>query len=421
MSTPLSAARLQGLRWGQANASFLSSPSSEILRLCQAGSWMALGSADLHVSTSSSFSTSSLPGPLPVTPQCSQLQQVQPHAVSGSDLARQSSNFSTFSTTSSTGYGRSTSTSSSFATTSSSNINPSTTINSSSIKSWRQATNPTFAIRPSFLSPLFSSYQRETEAEERRQLLLNLLRAHSILASDVDGLDEVQIGRSTRYRIAQLRDLTSDLNSLLAPGSAPTLPPTCTNAAQMYGYMDLLEQTAARANISASEFRQVQEGGTEVLQHWLDHFVRKYRGSPGLESLDAIFRRKDPAAELSKLAASLDASRTGNAGEAAAAAERKRRHGANVDLAGTCSAVGKRKSATARVLLTDGGCGRVIVNGVPYDEYFQDVHVRAAVLVPFFQSSTMGRFDVSVQVRVLELRNLEGFSGFYAVDYCLCG
>lgn len=363
---------------------------------------MGLGSsADLQLVASSSFSTSSLPGQSPLISNSSQLQQLRPHPVV-SDLARQSSTFSTFSTTSSTGTGYTRSSSTSSSLTTSSSTTPSTAINSNSIKSWRQATNPTFAIRPSFLSPLFSSYQRETEAEERRQLLLNLLRAHNILASDVDGLDEVQIGRSTRYRIAQLRDLTYDLNALLAPGSTPTLPPTCTSASQMYGYMALLEQTAARANVSATDFRQVQEGGTEVLQHWLDHFVRKYRGSPGLESLDAIFRRKDPAAELSKLAASLDASGGAGAGEAAAAAKRKRPHGANVDLAGTCSAVGKRKSATARVLLTDGGSGRVIVNGVPYDEYFQDVHVRAAVLVPFFQSSTMGRFDVSVQVRASE-------------------
>ncbi len=59
---------------------------------------------------------------------------------------------------------------------------------------WTQHTRTQFSIRPSLLSPLYSTYQGERRKEQRRQLISNLLDAHMLLSSEVDGLDAVQVG-----------------------------------------------------------------------------------------------------------------------------------------------------------------------------------------------------------------------------------
>jgi hypothetical protein len=59
---------------------------------------------------------------------------------------------------------------------------------------WRSAVRTQFSIRPSLLSPLYPAYRQEQAHEARRQLLRKLLEAHSLLANEIDGLDEVQVG-----------------------------------------------------------------------------------------------------------------------------------------------------------------------------------------------------------------------------------
>ncbi|HWP35325.1 MAG TPA: 30S ribosomal protein S9 [Thermodesulfobacteriota bacterium] len=61
-------------------------------------------------------------------------------------------------------------------------------------------------------------------------------------------------------------------------------------------------------------------------------------------------------------------------------------------------AVGKRKTAVARVFLRPGS-GRVTVNGRPLEEYFPREFWRAAVLAPLVLTDTRGQFDVLVNVR----------------------
>jgi len=62
-------------------------------------------------------------------------------------------------------------------------------------------------------------------------------------------------------------------------------------------------------------------------------------------------------------------------------------------------AVGRRKTATARVRLYAGGSGSFVVNGKPADEYFsRDIDVSRA-LEPLRITGTEGRYDVSVVVR----------------------
>ena len=59
--------------------------------------------------------------------------------------------------------------------------------------------------------------------------------------------------------------------------------------------------------------------------------------------------------------------------------------------------VGRRKTAVARVKLTDGS-GKVTVNNKELEKYFPIEVLREEVLKPFVATSTQGRFDAKVKV-----------------------
>jgi small subunit ribosomal protein S9 len=59
--------------------------------------------------------------------------------------------------------------------------------------------------------------------------------------------------------------------------------------------------------------------------------------------------------------------------------------------------VGRRKTAVARVKLTDGS-GKVTVNNKDLEKYFPIDILREEVLKPFIATSTQGRFDAKVRV-----------------------
>jgi small subunit ribosomal protein S9 len=60
-------------------------------------------------------------------------------------------------------------------------------------------------------------------------------------------------------------------------------------------------------------------------------------------------------------------------------------------------AVGKRKCSIARIWLQEGQ-GQITVNGRPHVDYFAEMDHRMSVLQPFFQTSTLGTFDVKCLV-----------------------
>jgi len=60
--------------------------------------------------------------------------------------------------------------------------------------------------------------------------------------------------------------------------------------------------------------------------------------------------------------------------------------------------VGRRKAATARVRLYDGGNGTVLVNDRPLDEYFSRRLDMAHLLEPLRVTQLADRFNVSVKV-----------------------
>ena len=58
-------------------------------------------------------------------------------------------------------------------------------------------------------------------------------------------------------------------------------------------------------------------------------------------------------------------------------------------------ALGRRKTAVARVYLTEG-TGNIVINGRPLEDYFKEETLRYIVLQPFSVTETLGKFDTKV-------------------------
>jgi small subunit ribosomal protein S9 len=63
-------------------------------------------------------------------------------------------------------------------------------------------------------------------------------------------------------------------------------------------------------------------------------------------------------------------------------------------------AVGRRKTAVARAILTPGS-GKVLVNKKPLEQYFPIETLRAEALRPFVATENAGKYDVHVNVEAL--------------------
>lgn len=61
-------------------------------------------------------------------------------------------------------------------------------------------------------------------------------------------------------------------------------------------------------------------------------------------------------------------------------------------------ATGRRKEASARVKLTPGGGGAIIVNGIPYEERFPREEQRAAIARPLVVTDCLDRYNVVAKV-----------------------
>ena len=64
----------------------------------------------------------------------------------------------------------------------------------------------------------------------------------------------------------------------------------------------------------------------------------------------------------------------------------------------TYTAIGRRKTSVASVRLTEGS-GNIIVNGLPFDEYFGTLNLQNSVLEPFQVANLTQKFDVQVNAR----------------------
>ena len=67
-------------------------------------------------------------------------------------------------------------------------------------------------------------------------------------------------------------------------------------------------------------------------------------------------------------------------------------------MADSINAIGRRKTAVARVYLRPGS-GKVVVNRKSAEEYFPVDWHRSAIYVPFQVTETVGKFDVLVNAK----------------------
>lgn len=58
---------------------------------------------------------------------------------------------------------------------------------------------------------------------------------------------------------------------------------------------------------------------------------------------------------------------------------------------------GRRKTAIARVKLIPGN-GAIIINGIPYEEYYNRPESRRRILQPLVATESMGKYNVIVKV-----------------------
>ena len=60
-------------------------------------------------------------------------------------------------------------------------------------------------------------------------------------------------------------------------------------------------------------------------------------------------------------------------------------------------ALGGRKTAVARVYLTEGA-GNIVINGRPFEDYFKEETLRYVVLQPYTVTETLGKFDTKITI-----------------------
>ena len=64
----------------------------------------------------------------------------------------------------------------------------------------------------------------------------------------------------------------------------------------------------------------------------------------------------------------------------------------------TKSATGRRKTAVARVWMTEG-TGQILINDRPFEDYLPTIELQNAILAPFQAASLMNKFDLKISVK----------------------
>jgi len=68
-------------------------------------------------------------------------------------------------------------------------------------------------------------------------------------------------------------------------------------------------------------------------------------------------------------------------------------------MSDTISATGRRKTSTARVVLTSGGSGQITINKRPFEEYFGTVSRQNQVLLPFQVANCVNQWDAQINTK----------------------
>ncbi len=60
-------------------------------------------------------------------------------------------------------------------------------------------------------------------------------------------------------------------------------------------------------------------------------------------------------------------------------------------------ALGRRKTATAQVRLTEGGSGKITVNGKAFEDFFTTSELQRMVVRPLIEVGSREKFDISIK------------------------
>jgi small subunit ribosomal protein S9 len=64
----------------------------------------------------------------------------------------------------------------------------------------------------------------------------------------------------------------------------------------------------------------------------------------------------------------------------------------------THNATGRRKTAVARIWMTEG-TGQIIINDRPFEDYLPTIELQNAILAPFQAVSMINKFDIRISVK----------------------
>lgn len=247
---------------------------------------------------------------------------------------------------------------------------------------WTEHSHMEFSIRPSFLSPLHTTYKLHEQRELRRRLTLELLRAHHELSKETEGIDESQALATQKYRQAEMRRLSDELRRL----SNATNIAECRDPSLVKGFYAILTEDTNKRNAGVESFHSVATGKESVWDHWRVHFEEAYADTPNLDPLHVIYSRGDLSLTSHESKGPAVIPKPSLKGKPA------------IDRNGVAVALGYRKTSVAKVRVAPGS-GRIFVNGIPYDSFFKDLSVRIQVVRPILITGTVGRFDVIARVQ----------------------
>lgn len=224
-------------------------------------------------------------------------------------------------------------------------------------------------------------------------MLRNVIKAHYVLAEQIEGLDEDQAMATAKRSIAQLKEAIDDLSHISTQQNLPT----CTSPAVMYGWYATLEKLARNKDKDHEAFSEVAAGRRDVFDYWARSFAIPYASTPSLEPLEVIYSKPDPQEALARQQALLQQQRTQLAQQQADQAASEEALKQKVDIHGRAHAKGSRKTSHAQVLLQPG-CGAITINGQSHTEQFSNMALRTSVVRPLLVTNTAGKYDVVARV-----------------------
>ncbi|GLI68427.1 hypothetical protein VaNZ11_012825 [Volvox africanus] len=259
-----------------------------------------------------------------------------------------------------------------------------------------------FSLRPSVLSPLYSTWDHTRKLAHRREQLTALLKSHVLLSGSFHAKNDSDLARKVRNRVHQIHRVSVMLGQMLDDPAQTATVPRCPSPAHAAAYCATLEELTLARDSASHDFARVQRGEASPWKHYAQHFLEPYQHAPKLEPLEAIFSKPDPAALVRQLYSPAAApSQAGRGKEAVAVAGPTTAAptvGPHIDLAGVTHTAGKRKASSATLDLVPGS-GQITVNGLPIASYFREPGFRQHALQPLILTGSETKYDITVRVR----------------------